>query len=122
MIFWRQLYSTIEDVHILPTMGLHMAGEIKELLMDFLEDTEDCPGRRGFTAFLEKIRGEFGDVNDVEKMNRIQELLSSTRKPEWAIREFRLRLRRIRLRARQVGGNTRCDHVHSIAQGIALVG
>ena len=54
MIFWRQLYSTIEDVHILPTMGLHMTEEIKELLMDFLEDAEDCPGRRGFAAFLEK--------------------------------------------------------------------
>ena len=103
MVFWRQLYITIEDVHILPTIGLHMAEEIKELLMDFLEDTEECPDRRRFNTFIEKIREEFGDVNDVEKMNRMQELLSFTRKPEWAIREFWLRLRRIRLYARQVG-------------------
>ena len=103
MNFRRQLYSTIEDVHVLSTMGLHMAEEINELLMDFMEDAKDCPGRRRFNGFLEKIREEFGDVNDVEKMNRMQELLSFTRRPEWATREFRLRLRRIRLYARRVG-------------------
>ena len=44
-----------------------MAEEIKELLIDFLEDTKDLPGRRKFATFLEKIKEEFGDVSDVEK-------------------------------------------------------
>ena len=67
MNFWRQLYNTIEDAHILSTTGLHMAEEIKELLTDFTEDTKDCPERRRFDGFIEEVSEEFGDVDDVEK-------------------------------------------------------
>ena len=101
--FWRELYRNIDDDQILACLGLSGSEELKDLLMDFLEEARTTLPIRTFGRFLLKTQKELGSVSDITKTEKLQQITAFMKKPDWDIRQFWRRFKRLRLLGKQAG-------------------
>ena len=97
------MYNSVGENRILPSFGMDAHEEIKEMPMCYLEETRDDPSQRALGMFIVKIRREYGAMVEIDRMGKLQDILNFKRKPEWIIRVFWQKLRRIHLYAKQHG-------------------
>ena len=96
-------HSHVGDCRVLDTMGLRIVWEIKETMVDFAEEVRFCSAPRTSDAPLGKLLEEFGAVTDVFKTERRRQLTAFKKKPEWDIRKFRRRPKKLQLRGMHTG-------------------
>ena len=101
MRFWRQLYSTVDESQILSAVGLAAGEETREILMDYLDETKDSIHNRSLNGYLQLIHKEFGQIHEVERMDKMQEILNFKRKPDMTVRVFWQKLNRLVQYAKQ---------------------
>ena len=101
MRYWRELYSTIEDSQVLASVGLSASDDLKDILMDFFDDTQNHTAARAFESFLIRAQKEFGSIQEVERMDRLCELMSFKRKGDMSVRKFWQITKRLLLYAKQ---------------------
>ena len=101
--FWRELYRHIDDDQILACIGLDGTEETKDILIDFTEGYRGNPVGGTFCGFMEKIQAEFGAISDILKTEKLQQITSFRKKPDWDIRKFWRRFKRLRLVSKKAG-------------------
>ena len=77
--YWRELYSTIDELQILSALGLNASEDLKEILMNYFEDTKDTVRNRSLESFLLCVRKEFGAIQEIERMGRLNDLMAFKR-------------------------------------------
>ena len=101
MKFWRQLYSSVDESQILAAVGLAAGEETRDILMDYLDETKDRIQDRSLNGYLMLIHKEFGQIHEVERMDKMQEILNFKRKPDMTVRVFWQKLNRLVQYAKQ---------------------
>ena len=99
--YWRELYSTIDELQILSAMWLNASDELKDILMDFPDDTKDRMRERTSESFLTCVRREYGAIQELERMDRLGELMMFKRKQDMSIRSFWRQFKRLALYAKK---------------------
>ena len=89
MRYWRELYSAIEDSQVLSSVCLSAIDDLEGLLMDFFDDERRYLSSRTFDSFLIRAQREFGPIPEVERTDRLHDLMSFRRKGDVAVRKFR---------------------------------
>ena len=64
-------------------------------LMDYLEEERHSIGTRSLEGFPNKIHLEYGHTQEVERMEKLREMLFFNRRPDWGIRAFWRKFRRL---------------------------
>ena len=94
MKFWRELYRSVDETQIQSAVGLSDGEDARDLLMDYLDETKDVPHARSLNGYLDKIHKEFGQIHEVERMDKMQEILNFRRKSDMNVRTFWLKMNR----------------------------
>ena len=63
--FWGELYTSVGGGQILAAFGLNAGGDIREGLMDYLEETRLYVGTRALGCVLGKIHLGYGATHEV---------------------------------------------------------
>ena len=103
--FWRELYRRIDGDQVLACLGLNSSEEVKDILMDFLDENPAAAGNRTFEGALVKIQKEFGAVNDLVRTEKLHQIMSFKKKADWDVRKFRRRFKSLRLMGIQTGAD-----------------
>ena len=93
----------MDESQILASVGLSASEELRAILMDNFEEAKLAHQSRMMNVFLDKVKVEFGAIQEVERMDRLTAILSFRRKADMNIRVFWQRIRRLLLFARQNG-------------------
>ena len=78
--FRRAPYSYVDAEQILSSLGLNNSDELKDLMMDFTEESTDSgDAKKTADALLTEISIESGDAKDILKTENLQKLVARKR-------------------------------------------
>ena len=95
MRFWREMYSSVGEMQILSVVWLAATEDTRDILMDYSDSTKSPPQTRSMEEFLELIHKEFGQIHEVERMDKMQDILNYRRKSDSSIRMFWQKMNRL---------------------------
>ena len=103
MKFWRNLYRSLPDEQLLAAIGLSGNTDFRDLLMDYYESCNGNYANASFSDFMDKEKQEYGALAEVNKMEKLQEIMAFKSKNEWDIRQYGRKFRAIRNRGKDAG-------------------
>ena len=103
MMFWREMYALLGETQIFPTAALAAVEYIKDLSMDYMEDSKNDSSARPMGKFLSRIHTEYDHTQEVERIWKLQHVMGFKHSPDRPVRVSRLQYRRAEFYANQTG-------------------
>ena len=69
LLFWRRVYASIPDHHILAVIGLQGEDELKEIIREIFDDNPVELAGRTLNDFVSRVRKEFGKVAEMNRLD-----------------------------------------------------